>query len=43
MSSDIYQLGRSAREYAISGRIVDDILKKIMDLISVISSCFGTG
>ena len=43
MFSDTYQLGHSAREYTIVGRIIDDILKKIVDLISVISSRFGIG
>jgi hypothetical protein len=41
MFSDVYQIGYSAPEYTIIGRIIDDILKKIVDLISVISSRFG--
>jgi len=41
MLSDIYQLGHSVPEYAIFDRIIDDILKKIVDLISVVSSRFG--
>ena len=41
MLSDIYQLGYSAREYVISGRIIDDTLKKIVDLISVVISRFA--
>ena len=43
MFSDASQLGHSAREYTIFGRIIDDILKKIIDLILVISSRFGIG
>ena len=41
MLSDIYQLGHSVPEYAIFDRTIDDILKKIVDLISVVSSRFG--
>ena len=40
MFSDVYQIGYSAPEYTIIGRIIDDILKKIVDLISVISRPF---
>jgi hypothetical protein len=41
MFSDICQLAHPAPEYAIFDRIIDDILKKIVDLISVVSSRFG--
>jgi hypothetical protein len=41
MFSDIYQLGHSALKYTIVSRIIDDIPKKIVDLISVVSSRFG--
>jgi hypothetical protein len=41
MLSDAYQLGHSVPEYTIVGIIIDDIFKKIIDLISVFSSRFG--
>jgi hypothetical protein len=41
MLSDAHQLGYSVREYTVVGRIIDDVLKKIVNLISVISSSFG--
>ena len=41
MLSDAYQLGHSVREYIIVGMIIDDIFKKIVDLILVFSSRFG--
>jgi hypothetical protein len=43
MLSDICQLDHSVPEYAIFDRIIDDILKKIVDLISVVSSRFSIG
>jgi len=41
MFSDICQLGHSVPEYVIFDRIINDILKKIVDLISIVSSRFG--
>jgi len=41
--SDTYQLGHSVRKCTIVGMIIDDIFKKIIDLISVFSSRFGIG
>jgi len=43
MLSDIHQLIHSVREYTIVDRMINDISKKAIDLISVISSRFGTG
>ena len=43
MLSDIVQLGPSVREYTIVGMIIDDIFKKIIDLISIVSSRFDVG
>ena len=43
MFSDASQLGHSAREYSIVVRITDDFIKKMIDLILVISSRFGIG
>jgi len=41
MFSDAYQLGHSVREYTVVGMIIDDIFKKIIDLILTFSSRFG--
>ena len=43
MLSDCRQLVHSIREYAIVGMILDDISKKVVDLILVVSSRFGIG
>ena len=43
MLSDAHQLGHSVPGYTIVGMVIDDIFKKIVDLISVFSSRFGVG
>jgi hypothetical protein len=43
MVSDVHQLDHSVREYAVVGRIINDILKKIINLISIVSNRFGIG
>jgi hypothetical protein len=43
MVSDAHQLAHCARRYTIVGRIIDDMLKKMIDLIFVVSSRFGIG
>ena len=43
MLSDTFQLVHSIREYTILVRIVDDIFKKIIDLVMVVSGRFRTG
>jgi hypothetical protein len=43
MLSDVHQFSHSAREYTIVSRVISDILKKIVDLILVVSSRFRIG
>jgi len=38
MVFDARYLGHSVREYTVVGMVIDDILKKIVDLISVVVS-----